>query len=166
MIKQILQIIIIYGGVLHEFSLLYLLYSFLEKMSYNSTRWLSKSTTISLGITIFIYAIYTFIVLFVDSNTNSQAQAMQTISIVSSMAFCIDFALLIFLTYFSYEYQKVKHNKLLSIACIIILLSEILTFLLGQVYSEIISMLLRKMMHILSNIFYQLQKLLFKMHQV
>ena len=146
LIKHIFQIIVVYCGALLEFSLLYLLYSFLEKLSYNSTRWLSKSTTISLGITVFIYAIYTFITIFVNSTTDSQAQAMQTISIVSSMAFCIDFALLIFLTYFGYEYLKIKHNKLLSIACIIILLSKTLSFLLGQFYSEITSMLLREMM--------------------
>ena len=145
LIKHILQIVILYVVVLFEFSLLYLLYSFLEKMSYNSTRWLSQSTAISLGITVFIYAVYTFIVMFVDSLAISQAQAMQTVSVASSLAFYIDFALLIFLTYFSYEYLKVKHNKLLSAACLTILLSETLAFIIGQVWGGITSLFLREM---------------------
>lgn len=145
LIKHILQIVILYVVVLFEFSLLYLLYSFLEKMSYNSTRWLSKSTVISLGITVFIYAVYTFIVMFVDSLAISQAQAMQTVSVASSLSFYIDFALLIFLTYFSYEYLKVKHNKLLYAACLTILLSETLAFLIGQVWGGITSLFLREM---------------------
>lgn len=145
LIKHILQIVILYVVVLFEFSLLYLLYSFLEKMSYNSTRWLSKSTAISLGITVFIYAVYTFIVMFVDSLAISQAQAMQTVSVASSLAFYIDFALLIFLTYFSYEYLKVKHNKLLSAACLTILLSETLAFIIGQVWGGLTSLFLREM---------------------
>lgn len=145
LIKHILQIVILYVVVLFEFSLLYLLYSFLEKMSYNSTRWLSQSTAISLGITVFIYAVYTFIVMFVDSLAISQAQAMQTVSVASSLAFYIDIALLIFLTYFSYEYLKVKHNKLLSAACLTILLSETLAFIIGQVWGGITSLFLREM---------------------
>lgn len=145
LIRHILQIVGLYVIVLLEFSLLYLLYSFLEKMSYNSTRWLSKATAISLGITVFMYAVYTFIVILVDSLAISQAQAMQTVSVASSLAFYIDFALLIFLTYFSYEYLKVNHNKLLSAACLTILLSETLGFLIGQVWGGITSLFLREM---------------------
>ena len=145
LIKHILQIVGLYMIVLLKFSLLYLLYSFLEKMSYNSTRWLSKSTIISLGITVFLYAVYTFIAMLADSLAISQAQATQTVSAASSLTFYIDFALLIFLTYFSYEYLKVKHNKLLSAACLTILLSETLAFLIGQAWSGITSLFLREM---------------------
>lgn len=145
LVKLILQIIGLYAGVTLGFSLLYLLYSFLEKMSYNSTRWLSKSTIISLGITVFIYAVYTLIVVFANSLASSQAQAMQTVSLASYLGFCIDFALLIFLTYFSYEYLKVKPNKLLAFACLMILLNEVSAFLIGQLWSEIRNLFLREM---------------------
>ena len=145
LVKHIFQIIVLYAGVTLGFSLLYLLYSFLEKMSYNSIRWLSKSTIISLGITVFIYAVYTLIVVFANSLASSQAQAMQTVSLASYLGFCIDFALLIFLTYFSYEYLKVKPNKLLAFACLMILLSEVLAFLIGQVWGEIRNLFLREM---------------------
>ena len=145
LVKHILQIIGLYTSVMLGFSLLYLLYSFLEKMSYNSTRWLSKSTIISLGITVFIYAVYTLIVVFANSLASSQTQAMQTVSLVSYLGFCINFALLIFLTYFGYEYLKVKQNKLLAFACLMILLSEVSVFLIGHVWNEIRYLFLREM---------------------
>ena len=145
LIKHILQIVGSYMTVLLELSLLYLLYSFLEKTSYNSTRWLSKSTAISLGITVFLYAVYTIIATIADALANSQAQAVQTVSAASSLAVYIDFALLIFLTYFSYEYLKVRHNKLLSAACLTILLSEASAFLIGEAWSGITRLFLREM---------------------
>ena len=90
LIKHILQIVVLYTGVMIGFSLLYLLYSFLEKMSYNSIRWLSKSTIISLVITVFIYAVYTLIIVLANSLAGSQAQAMQIVSLASYLGFCID----------------------------------------------------------------------------
>ena len=144
---QLLQIVVFYVTVLLELSLLYLLCSFLEKTSYTSTRRLSKSTAVSLGITVFLYAVYTFTAVFVDSLAIPPSQAVQAVSTVSSLMFySIDFALLIFLTYFSYEYLKVRHNKLLSAACLTILFSETLAFFLGQVWSGLTSLLMREMM--------------------
>lgn len=145
LIAHILQIVGTYLIVLLEFSLLYLLFSFLEKMSCHSTRWLSKSTAVSLGITVFLYAVYTFTAMLADALASSQAQAVQTVSAASSLEVYIDLALLSFLTYFSYEYLKVKHNKLLSAACLTILLSKTLAFLIGQVWSGMTSLFLREM---------------------
>ncbi len=44
LVKYILQIVALYAGILIELSLLYLLYSFLEKTSYNSSLLISKAT--------------------------------------------------------------------------------------------------------------------------
>lgn len=44
LVKYILQIVALYAGILIELSLLYLLYSFLEKTSYNSSLMISKAT--------------------------------------------------------------------------------------------------------------------------
>lgn len=140
-----LQIVRSYTIVLLELSLLYLLYSFLEKTSYDSTRRLSKSTVISLGITVLLYAAYTLTAVLADSLAASQAQAMRTVSAASSLSVYIDLALLIFLTYFSYEYLKVKRNKLLSAACLTILLSKTPAFLMGQAWNGITSLFLREM---------------------
>ena len=44
LVKYILQIVALYAGILIELSLLYLLYSFLEKTSYSSSLLISKAT--------------------------------------------------------------------------------------------------------------------------
>ena len=129
-----------------ELTVLYLLYSFLEKCSYNSENSISGSTIISLGITIFIYAVYTAGVIFIDSMAISQATAVQLVSIISSLDTYIKFALLIFLTYFGYEYQRVRNNKLLSAACVTILLSEILSVFIGQISGSLIFVFMPEIM--------------------
>ena len=130
-----------------ELTVLYLLYSFLEKCSYNSENSISESTIISLGITIFIYAVYTAGVIFIDSMAISQATAVQLVSIISSLDTYIKFALLIFLTYFGYEYQRVRNNKLLSAACVTILLSEILSVFIGQISGSLIFVFMPEIMN-------------------
>ncbi|MBQ8836403.1 MAG: hypothetical protein IJ002_02715 [Clostridia bacterium] len=137
-LRIFLQTVVYYIGALIETALLYLLYSFLEKNSYNNENSISQSTIISLGITIFIYAVYTASVIFVDAQPISQTSAMQIVSIISTLDTYIKFALLIFLTYFGYEYQRVRKNKLLSAACITILLSETLSVFIGQISSSLI----------------------------
>ena len=92
-----------------------------------------------------LYAVYTLITVSADALASSQAQAVQAVSAASSLAVYIDFALLIFLTYFSYEYLKVKRNKLLSAACLTVLLSETLAFLIGEAWSGITVLFLREM---------------------
>jgi len=135
-----------YVGALIEVALLYLLYSFLEKCSYNSENSISKATIISLGITIFIYTVYTAGVIFVDSSAISQATAVQLVSIMSTFDTYIKFALLIFLTYFEYEYQRVRKNKLLSAACVTILLSETLSIFIGQISGSLIFVFMPEIM--------------------
>ena len=44
LVTYILPIVALYAGILIELSLLYLLYSFLEKTSYNSSLLISKAT--------------------------------------------------------------------------------------------------------------------------
>ena len=135
-----------YFGAFIEVALLYLLYSFLEKCSYNSENSISKSTIISLVITIFIYAVYTAGVIFVDSTRVSQATAVQLVSIMSTLDTYIRFALLIFLTYFGYEYQRIRKNKLLSAACVTILLSETLSIFTGQISGSLIFVFMPEIM--------------------
>ena len=145
-LKILLDTLAYYVGALIEVALLYLLYSFLEKCSYNSENSISKSTIISLVITIFIYAVYTASVIFVDSTAISQATAVQLVSIMSMFDTYIKFALLIFLTYFGYEYQRVYKNKLLSAACVTILLSETLSIFIGQISGSLIFVFMPEIM--------------------
>lgn len=145
-LKILLDTLAYYVGAFIEVALLYLLYSFLEKCSYNSENSISKSTIISLVITIFIYAVYTAGVIFVDSTAISQATAVQLVSIMSTLDTYIKFALLIFLTYFGYEYQRVHKNKLLSAACVTILLSETLSIFIGQISGSLILVFMPEIM--------------------
>ena len=145
-LKILLDTLAYYFGAFIEVALLYLLYSFLEKCSYNSENSISKSTIISLVITIFIYAVYTAGVIFVDSTAISQATAVQLVSIMSTLDTYIKFALLIFLTYFGYEYQRVRKNKLLSAACVTILLSETLSIFIGQISGSLIFVFMPEIM--------------------
>lgn len=132
-LKICLHVIAYYVGTCLELAILYLLYSFLEKCSYNSENAISKSTILSLGITIFIYAAYAASMIFVYATAITQASAALLSSILSTLDTYIKFALLIFLTYFGYEYQRVRKNRLLSAACITILLGETLAVLARQI---------------------------------
>ena len=122
-----------YIVTLAELSALYLLYSFLEKCSYKKETSISNSTVTSLCITIAIYAVYTAGVIFVDTLPFSQSDAMQIVSVLSGFDIYIKFALLIFLTYFGYEYQRVRQNRKISIACAVLLFSETLAVFLEHV---------------------------------
>ena len=137
-LKIILEILVYFFVSFIELSLLYLLYSFLEKCSYDCENSISKSTIISLLITIFIYAVYTACVIFIDSLPISQTSATQLVSLLSNFDIYIKFALLIFLTYFGYEYQRLHKNKLLNAGCTTILLSEALSIFIGQILSSLI----------------------------
>ncbi|MBQ9112254.1 MAG: hypothetical protein IJY08_01610, partial [Clostridia bacterium] len=145
-LKILLDTLAYYVGAFIEVALLYLLYSFLEKCSYNSENSISKSTIISLVITILVYAVYTAGVIFVDSTAISQATAVQLVSIMSTLDTYIKFALLIFLTYFGYEYQRVRKNNLLSAACVTILLSETLSIFIGQISGSLIFVFMPEIM--------------------
>lgn len=145
-LRSLLYTAVYFIASFSELAILYLLYSFLEKCSYNSENSISKSTIISLVITIFIYAVYTAGVIFVDSTRVSQATAVQIVSIMSTLDTYIKFALLIFLTYFGYEYQRVRKNKLLSAACITILLSETLSVFIGQISGSLIFVFMPEIM--------------------
>ena len=107
---------------------------------------MSKSTIISLGIAIFIYAVYTAGVIFIDALPISQTFALQLVSVISTLDTYIKFALLIFLTYFGYEYQRSRENKLLSVACMVLLLGEVLYVFLGKICSGLIFVFMPEIM--------------------
>lgn len=138
-------------------AVLYLLYSYLEKCSYDKEDSISRSTVVSLWITIIIYAVYTAAVIWIDRLPISQANAVGIASTLSSLDIYIRLALLVFLTYFGYEYQRVRKNRLLSAACNTLILSEVLAVLVGQVVSGLILIfmpeILKQESHVISSIF-------------
>lgn len=104
----ILTLLFYYIGTTAELAVLYLLYSYLEKRSYDSRTPISTSTMISLGIVIFIYAAYTLHVIFIERTAASAAAVAQGVSILSTLERYIKLALLIFLTYFGYESKNAQ----------------------------------------------------------
>lgn len=133
----------IYVSFTATLAVLYLLYSFLEKSSYNSERLVSKATVISLLITIFIYALYACFIVYISMLPISQSEIYMEVSQMSTICSNIlIFTILMFLTYFGYEYQKKKPNRLLSAALLTIILSFVLSEISSYVYSHIQYMLL------------------------
>ena len=126
-----------YVVIFIEVALLYLLYSFLEKSSYHNENSMSFSTAVSLSIAIFLYAVYTAGVILIDLLPISQSNALQFVSLLVPINPYIRLALLIFLTYFGYEYQRVYNNKLLSAACLAIVFSEVLVLFFGQIINHL-----------------------------
>lgn len=129
-----------------EFSLLYLLWSFLEKSSYRNENSISRSTVISLCLTILLYAVYTAGVISVDALPISQSNALLLVSLMAPMKPYIRFALLIFVTYFGYEYQRSRRNKLISAACATVLLSETLVLFLAQTVDRLLFVFMPELM--------------------
>jgi len=136
-IRIFLDMTAYYVGIFIEVALLYLLYSFLEKSSYRNENSISRSTVISLAITILLYAVYATGVILIDLLPISQLNALRFASLLTPIDPYIRFALLIFLTYFGYEYQRVCKNKLISSACVTILLSETLSAFLGWIMGHL-----------------------------
>ena len=136
-----------YGiGVLIECAALYLLYSFLERTSYQSEGVLSRSVLLSLGVTMLIAVLYTGGIVMAELLPLSQAGAVQLVSSMFSIDTAIHFALLIFLTYFVYEYERLHQSKLLSLGYRVILINELLFVLLGQLTSGVLFILMPEIM--------------------
>jgi hypothetical protein len=126
-----------YAVALVAFSSVYFLYSFLERTSYRCEKIISSSTVLSLGITIFIYAVYTASFIFLDNLPITQASTLRFASIISPLVTYVRYAFMIFLTYFVYEYQKEHKNNLVLIACSIMFLSETLSAFACNILSDI-----------------------------
>ncbi len=144
--KILLEITVYYVSAMIEISTLYLLCSFLERSSYRRENAISTATLISLGITVFLYAVYATTVIVIDAQPISQATAAWLVSVVSSFDIYIRFAFLVFLTYFGYEYQRQRKNKLLGAGCFTILLSETASVFLGQIASGLIFVFMPEIM--------------------
>ena len=145
-VRIFLEMTAYYMGAFIEVALLYLLYSFLEKGSYHNENSMSFSTVVSLGIAILLYAVYTAGVILIDLLPISQSNALQFVSLLIPINPYILLALLIFLTYFGYEYQRVHNNKLLSAACLTIVFSEVLFLFLDQLGNYLLLVFMPELM--------------------
>ena len=130
LLSLFLSIILTYLLLLTAISAFYLLYSALEKSSFDSKTLLSKASMVPLFITIALQMIRSAFVILIDRLPISQVSA--AITIVLSMNTFILLAWLIFLTYFAYEYQKNKPDKMVDLSCKVLLFGQVLNFLSGN----------------------------------
>lgn len=145
-LRILLEMTVYYLLSFAGFALLYMLWSFLEKSSYRNENSISRSTVISLVLTIFLYAVYTAGVIAVDALPISQSNVLLLVSLMAPMKPYIRFALLIFVTYFGYEYQRSQKSKLISAACDTVLLSETLILFLAQTVDRLIFVFMPELM--------------------
>ena len=131
---QLLIQFFVWGFVL---SLLYALLSFLERVSYQSGRLLSPATLITLGITVLIYSLYATLVVLVDRSGLTQSQAAILVSYANFLKYPIRLSLLLFLSYFGYEYQKHTPNRLLNGACTLMAVGEAISVASAGIVSVI-----------------------------
>lgn len=159
MLHIFLNIIIAYILMCFIASIIYLIYSCLEKDSYESKSFVSKASIISLLITTVLHLLWSLFVININRLPISQANTLMIISSVGSIvSLYIIFTLMIFLTYFSYEYLKNKTSKGVSLACKIILLSQVLAFFIDSVLDVVKCILIPDILNngtnlILSNVY-------------
>lgn len=159
MLHIFLNIIIAYILMCFIASIIYLIYSCLEKDSYESKSFVSKASIISLLITTVLHLLWSLFVININRLPISQANTLMIISSVGSIvSLYIIFTLMIFLTYFSYEYLKNKTSNGVSLACKIILLSQVLAFFIDSVLDVVKCILIPDILNngtnlILSNVY-------------
>ncbi len=103
-------------------TLLYLLFSFLERESYKSEQGLSKASGISLLTTVCIYCVYAAGLLWLNNQGIDQAFSLRLLKYVQMLFPYIQFALMVFLIYFSYEYARRYGRSGIGNGCLCILL--------------------------------------------
>lgn len=117
---------------------LYLLYSCLERSSYNSSKIVSRATVVSLLIAVLVYALYSAVSMYFFAMLGSETAKLELVAQTSeAMQSIWIFAVLMFLTYFGYEYQKKKPNKLLSASILMIVLSIALCHIFSEIQTSI-----------------------------
>ncbi len=128
-------------------SLLYLLLSFLERESYRKLSGLSRSVCICSVVLIGIYLLhilYSFLMMHLSAYSSQLSFPMYTY--LPNIAYWLKTALVMFLVYFSYEYQRQKPSRGIRWGCMCILLTVVGTSIFSQYHSKLIGIFLREWM--------------------
>lgn len=126
-----------YTAMLLSLAVIYLVYSFLERESYHRRGFFSASVLITLILTILLRAVLTAITYYIMKLSVSSAVAISLITLQASLGTVTQYTLLIFLTYFHYEYRQQSENRLLRIAVNTVLLTVALSTAIGQLLGGI-----------------------------
>ncbi len=133
----ILYIIILYTAVLFTGSIIYFVYSALEKASYESKRFVSIASITSLAITVVLQIIWSAFVIYVDRLPISESSTAVIISRTSLVSRYFAFALMIFFTYFAYEYKKKNKGSSISVCVYMLLICQIFSFLISRIIASV-----------------------------
>ncbi len=128
-----------------ECTLVYLVFSVLERASYRSDRLLSRASTVTLLVTIGIQILYSGIIIAANKAPITQLKALRIASSVSPLETYITLALMLHLTYLGYEYTKERKCPLFKAGIVCILAGQVVSELLAYISSGMLYIFLRDM---------------------
>ncbi|MBQ7337491.1 MAG: hypothetical protein IJW40_03445 [Clostridia bacterium] len=140
-LRTLLQLLFLYLGVFLTFGLLYILLSYLEWASFTRKKVVSPATVLSLLLAVALYAAYTVIVALADHVAVTQSIAITMVNYAAELHEPVRLMLLLFLTYFAYEYSKLDEDRrILPICRVMVTISAVRVFC-DLMYSSIIGIL-------------------------
>ena len=98
-------------------SALYLMLSYLEWASFHRKQVISPSTKLCLIATVAVYVVYTLLVVVIDRLPLTQATSVALVSYAAKLHDPVRMLLLLFLSYFAYEYRKLSESHAVSRIC-------------------------------------------------
>ncbi len=139
--RAILTILICYAllGVL--LCLPYLLLSYLEWASFTRKQVLSPATRLSLLLGVCFYTIYTLLVSLIDRLPVTQATAVALVNYAASLHEPVRLLLLLFLSYFAYEYRKRFAGREVSVLCGAMMLTSAVRVFCDLMYTSVLGLI-------------------------
>ena len=135
-LTDLLSIILFALFIYIALSVIYLFYSYLERIGYESERAISRASLLPLFLTVIAYGVNIGVTAWLNTLTIRQAELAERLMIVDSLSGgVISLTLLMFLSCFGYEYTKAQPNRGITRACTFILL----TFEIGTVLSSLVT---------------------------
>lgn len=117
-------------------SLVYLLWSYLEKESYIRENGTPLSSLVLFAVAVGINALYPVLSLIIESMGMSQSDTLIEINKISFIPEYIGFCLFVFYMYFYYEYRKQMNNPLIERAVSLLWIMRAFNFGVSQVQSN------------------------------
>ena len=117
-------------------SLVYLLWSYLEKESYIREKGTPLSSLVFFAVAVGINALYPVISLIIESLDMTQVESLMAIHKISFIPECVGFCLFVFYMYFYYEYRKQSNNPLIERAVSLLWIMRAFNFGINQVQSN------------------------------
>ncbi len=116
---------------------LYLLFSFLERESYQNETRLSKAAGISLVAAVAVYCVYAYALLQINGQLIDSEYKLRLLKLAQKLFPYAAFTLMMFLIYFTFEYDRLYGKSLAGTGCRCILLGVIGTECLRRCLTQV-----------------------------